>query len=200
MQKDTKFKIEGEIQGHEQNDANRVIKPRKNYKTALLIFVILTVLLAGLSAFLWFKGHQESKDKASLEEQSENAASYRDSMIMQKATSDSLYEANRILSERVARMQEFTPDNDGVFFEVQIGNFKDFNLDEYLNEMAHLRQEKSDGTNKFLLGKFRSYKKAMLFENDLKRMGMPDVFIKGRINGQLTSKEEALEYLRKNKG
>lgn len=192
MQNDTKFKIEGEIEGHSsgKNTGGNVVK-RKNYKPALLFFILLSILLFLLSGVLAYSHFFGSKD----DPQTDGISS--DSLALIQAQNDSL---NDILVEQqmtIDRLREESGmDSSGVYYEVQIGNFKDFNLDAYLEEMANLRQEKYEGGNKFLLGRFRSYKKALLFENDLKRLGMSDVFIKGRIEGKLVSKEEALEYER----
>lgn len=197
MNKETKFKLEGEIeeQGSWGSD-NRVRKKRKNYKPALLLFILLTLGFLATSVVFWMKSRDLSQSQSADEQKSDQVQILQDSLQFQSAemlTKDSLNEA---LKQRIARLQEFSTETDGIFFEVQVGNFKDFNLDAYLEEMAHLRQEKHDGRNKLLLGKFRSYKKALLFENDLKRMGLRDVFIKGRIDGRLTSKEEALKVLK----
>jgi len=83
----------------------------------------------------------------------------------------------------------------GVFFEVQIGSFTDFNIDQYNTNLANLRQEKHDGKTKFLLGRFRSFKKALLFENDLKHMGINNAFIVGRIDDKIVTYKEALQAL-----
>jgi hypothetical protein len=72
----------------------------------------------------------------------------------------------------------------GVFFEVQIGAFQKFDLSNYEQELAHLRLENVDGYNKYVLGKFRSFEKATAFLNDIRRMGFPDAFIIGKINGE----------------
>lgn len=86
----------------------------------------------------------------------------------------------------------------GVFFEVQIGTFTDFNLDQYNKNLANLRQEKYDGKTKFLLGRFRSFKQALLFESDLKRVGINSAFIVGRIDDKIVTYREALEALGQN--
>ena len=83
----------------------------------------------------------------------------------------------------------------GMFFEVQIGSFTDFNLDQYNKNLANISQEKHNGTSKFLLGRFGSFKKTLVFESDLKRMGINSAFIVGRIDDQIVTYKEALEAL-----
>jgi len=112
---------------------------------------------------------------------------------------DSLLKENIGLKRDVEILVENSEKLDGVFFEVQIGSFSDFDLDNYLEQLANLRQEKYDGKTKLLLGRFRSFKKALLFENDLKRIGMDKVFVVGRIDGVLVPYKEALEEYQRRK-
>lgn len=83
----------------------------------------------------------------------------------------------------------------GIFFEVQIGSFVDFDLDEYVRDMEEIRQEKDSVSTKLLLGRFRSIRQARLFENDMKRIGLKDAFVIGRINGKLVDVDVAVEAL-----
>ena len=94
-----------------------------------------------------------------------------------RATADTLQKANDILVEQQPEIE------DGVFFEVQLGAFQDFSLDDYQAELASLRQE-GDVTRKFTFAKFRDYKRAEKLKNDLQRMGVTGAFVVGRINGQ----------------
>ena len=112
---------------------------------------------------------------------------------------DSLLKENIKLQRDVEILVESSGNLDGVFFEVQIGSFTDFDLDNYLQRLAHLRQEKYDGKTKLLLGRFRSFRKALLFENDLKKIGMKSVFVVGRIDGKLVPYKEALEEYQRRK-
>lgn len=106
---------------------------------------------------------------------------------------------NAELKRNIALMQPPSAPPEGVFLEVQLGAFQNFNLDEYLSEMAAIRQEKHDGKNKLLLGRFTDLNKALRFENDLKRIGVEGAFIVGRINGTLVSKEEAIKAMKEMK-
>jgi hypothetical protein len=77
-------------------------------------------------------------------------------------------------------------DNDrhvGIYYEVQIGAFKDFNLEKYNQNLINLKMEKEGGVFKYSLGRFREYREAMFFENDLKRMGFSDAFIIAKEDG-----------------
>jgi hypothetical protein len=94
-----------------------------------------------------------------------------------KSKVDTLQKANDILVEQQPEIEE------GVFFEVQLGAFQDFNMDDYQAELSALRQE-GDATRKFTFGRFRDYTKADKLKNDLQRMGVSGAFVVGRINGQ----------------
>lgn len=107
-----------------------------------------------------------------------------------KAEIDFLRKDNELLIENSER-------TDGIFFEVQIGAFKDFNLDQYLQNLSALKQEKHDNRNKIILGKFRSFDRALLFENDIKRMGFDEAFIIARVDGKLMPYQDALALLKK---
>jgi len=86
----------------------------------------------------------------------------------------------------------------GIFFEVQIASFRDFNLDQYNKNLANLRQEKYHGKTKFLLGRFKSFKKALVFESDLKRLGINNAFVVGRIDDRIVTYREALDAIGSN--
>lgn len=107
-----------------------------------------------------------------------------------KPAMDSLVAANNILSEQ-------TDTQEGVFFEVQIGAFEHFNLDQYMQELARLKKEEIDVMDKYTLGKFRNFKTAQAFNDDLKKMGIADAFIIGKINGQRVDLNEAVKESKK---
>jgi hypothetical protein len=103
---------------------------------------------------------------------------------------DSLVAANNILSEQ-------TETQEGVFFEVQIGAFEHFNLDQYVQELARLKKEEIDVMDKYTLGKFRDFKNAQAFNDDIKKMGIADAFIVGKINGQRVELNDAVKESKK---
>jgi len=43
-----------------------------------------------------------------------------------------------------------------------------------------------------LLGRFKSFQKALLFENDLKKSGLKNVYLIGRVDGRIMTYKEAL--------
>ena len=94
-----------------------------------------------------------------------------------KNKADTLQKANDLLVEQQPEIEE------GVFFEVQLGAFQDFNLDQYQADLLALRQE-GDATRKFTFGRFRDYAQAEKLKNDLQRMGVSGAFVVARVNGQ----------------
>lgn len=107
-----------------------------------------------------------------------------DELSALKPRLDSLIAANNILSEQ-------SDAQDGVFFEVQIGAFENFNMDKYMEQLAQLKKERVDVLDKYTLGKFRNYKTAELFTRDIKRMGIVDAFIVAKMDGQRIDVQEA---------
>lgn len=171
------FSIEGSIE-------EQFPKDKKN-KSNGLNWLLLTLLFFSLAInvyFLWF-----NKDKSVIDQKELTNQKKHNERI------DSLnFEISRLQNQLgILLPQAKTPE--GVFFEVQIGAFENFNLDAYEAEMAEMRQEKHDTKNKFLLGRFADLNKALRFENDIKRLGLSGAFMVGRIDGVLTSKEEAIK-------
>lgn len=107
-----------------------------------------------------------------------------------------LYDSLRIQNAQLRRQWLNPP---GVFLEVQIGSFENFNLEAHQEELGELRMEKHDEKEKFILGRFTDLNRALRFENDMKRIGVKGAFIVGRIDGKLVKKEEAIEALKQMK-
>ncbi len=170
------FSIEGTIE-------DQFPVPNKNAKTKwnwLLVFLLFCSL--GMNVyFLLINGNKEGK-------QAQNVSikkKYNEQL-------DSLNLEIKQLQKQMGILLPRTKTPAGIFFEVQIGAFENFNLDAYQNELAEIRQEKHDTKNKFLLGRFAELNKALRFENDLKRLGLSGAFIVGRVDGRIVSKEEAI--------
>jgi len=190
----SKFKLEGDIEAERQSeyvkkelDQYRIRTRNWQIGSVSLGLLLLVVLLWGLIG-----NRTNSVEGAtvngqsvidSLKQRNENLSMKLDSLIN---SNSELRRDNDILSENSDNLS-------GVFFEIQLGSFSDFDLDRYLDNLANLRQEKYDGKTKLLLGRFRSFKKALLFESDLKKMGFEQAFIVGRINGELVTYKEALQ-------
>ncbi len=144
-------------------------------KAMAVVFGILTLLSVGYIFFSHFSTPLFGPMAGVKNELTAQAAALQ----ALKAKTDTLQRSNDILVEQQPEVQ------DGVFFEVQLGAFQNFNLDEYQADFASLRQD-GDVTRKFTFGKFRSYAKAEKLKDDLQRMGVSGAFVVARVNGQRT--------------
>ncbi|PCJ65594.1 MAG: hypothetical protein COA58_09305 [Bacteroidetes bacterium] len=193
----SKFTLEGSIHGkpistyiQEQIETSRR-KPR-------IIIAVLSVIAT--SAFIW--GAVSQYRLQSQHDEVIKLHEYKNALHESLQSAESLETIKDSMENTIYRLKtendllmENTEPPLGVFFEVQIGSFSHFNLDSYNKNLANLRQEKYDGKTKFLLGRFKSFKKALVFEHDLKRMGIINAFIVGRIDDQIVTYKEALEAI-----
>ncbi|NUM31053.1 MAG: hypothetical protein HUU47_01865 [Bacteroidetes bacterium] len=193
----SKFTIEGEI----ENNAQTVFKENKNQKTksnALFIVLIVAVItFFATTAYFFIKYNNLSNTSKQMNEKIKKADRLFQENQAYKEANDTLQKKILKLRHENDILAENNDSADGVFFEVQIGNFSEFNIDAYIKELRNLRQEKAENGNKLCIGRFRSYRKALLFESDIKKMGFTNAFLVGRINGKLVNFQTALaEYRR----
>lgn len=190
-----KFILDGRIEdrGSDPNSKSAMQRQLQIYRYLFGASILAILTFAGL--FTWSL-NSGIKQKRELDNMATELSAARELTRI----SDSLSARLDTLSKKVALLErdnelliENSEQLDGVFYEVQIGSFTDFDLDNYLEQLANIRQEKYDGKTKLLLGRFRSFRKALLFENDLKKLGLTEVFIVGRIDGRLVPYKEALE-------
>ncbi len=71
-----------------------------------------------------------------------------------------------------------------IVYRVQIGSYKDFNIDKYKQNLEGLQQDSIDGTHKISLGAFSRLEDAQTFSEEMIRMGLPNVYIVAYKNGQ----------------
>ena len=90
---------------------------------------------------------------------------------------DSLETSNSIL------MQE-SSDPSGIFYEVQIGVFKNFDIEKYNKNLQKLHYTTISGINYITLGKFRDFDDAKDFALDMRRIGIKDAFIVSKLDGK----------------
>ena len=90
---------------------------------------------------------------------------------------DSLEKSNVIL------MQE-SSDPSGIFYEVQIGVFKNFDIEKYNKNLQKLNYTTVSGINYMTLGKFRDFDDAKDFALDMRRIGIKDAFIVSKLDGK----------------
>ncbi|WPP48995.1 hypothetical protein [Catalinimonas niigatensis] len=101
-----------------------------------------------------------------------------------QAEIDSLERVNSLLVE-------LSPYYTGVFFEVQIGAFENFNLEKYREGLAKLNIDYSGQIDQYTLGKFRDLGMAQDFARDIRKMGIQDAFIVAKVDGKRVTVKEA---------
>jgi hypothetical protein len=176
-------------------EEKRLQSQRKNKLWILFLLFLSSLFLIGLLYFgLQFQQINAKYERLQMEylsnmQEISNVNDLKKVLVALENEIDLLRKENEYLMESSDR-------TDGIFFEVQLGAFKDFNLDQYLKNLSAIRQEKYDDKTKIVLGKFRSFNRALLFENDMKRMGFNEAFIVGRVNGKVVPYQEALEMLK----
>jgi len=79
---------------------------------------------------------------------------------------------NKIVDKNIAQRGEA-----GYKYRVQIGAFKEINLNDYSINLATINQETYDSIFQYTLGIFDDYQKAVEFWDNIKKMGFNDSFI-----------------------
>ena len=97
---------------------------------------------------------------------------------------DSLYRVNDLLLE-------LSPYYTGVFYEVQIGAFEDFDLADYREDLVKMNIDYNGPLDQYTLGKFRDLPKALAFQKDIQQMGIQDAFVVAKVDGERVSVKEA---------
>lgn len=142
--------------------------------SVLLLLAIGYIIYAEVEEPLFGKWPEIARQKTTLE--AEN--------VRTKSLTDSLTKANSYL-------MELSPFYSGVFFEVQIGAFENFNIDEYEQNLVNLKIDTLGNFNKYTLGKFRDWENAVAFLKDIQKMGVEDAFVVAKINGERVDVKEA---------
>lgn len=193
----SKFVIDGKIEGRPESaylKEKSTLQKRKLQRWILVMGVLAFVFLL-TSFFLLIELKSESSNKNN----DENAAIQVENQKLNQLN-DTLQKQVIHLTMRNKILEEQSQTTDGVFFEVQIGNFSELHLDATPEEMVTLHQDKLKNSSKLCLGRFRSFQKAMLFENEVRRIGFTGAFVVGRIDGKLVDYQEALKVIRESGG
>ena len=80
-----------------------------------------------------------------------------------------------------------------IVYSVQIGAYNNFRSNLISEDITQLEAFEDSGFNKFAVGKFTTYKEAVLLRHDLKRIGFKDCFIIAKSYGVPVNMKEALE-------
>ena len=196
-QDNSKFTLDGTIHG---KPISIYIKEQIEISKRRPRIIIAILSVFGACAFIWgaisqYKQLSQKNEISRVEEYKSALETAKYSVESADHIQDSLENIIYKLKTENDLLVENTEPPVGIFFEVQIGSFSDFNLDNYNKNLANLRQEKYNNKTKFLLGRFVSFKKALLFESDLKRMGINTAFIVGRIDDKIVTYKQALDAI-----
>jgi len=80
-----------------------------------------------------------------------------------------------------------------IIFSIQIGAFTNFKAKLFSDDLAHMKEFKEGGLNKYAIGNFITYAEAKVLKDDLRSLGFKDCFIIAQSYGENVNIREALE-------
>ena len=191
------FTIDGTIHGNAISkyiDQKIEVNKRKQRLT-LVILAIVSFLLFLWAALSQYKLTALEKEIAQTKIDKKNIAKIKEELVLSDDILDSLENLVYKLRSENTYLSESSPKSTGIFFEVQIGSYATTNIDAYSKNLENIRQTTQGNRNLLLMGKFRSFKQALLFEKELKQLGIENAFVVGRIDNKIVSYQEALNAL-----
>ena len=107
---------------------------------------------------------------------------------------DSLHKLERKAKQVIANdsLKKSTADL-SIVYSVQIGAYVNFSSKLISDDISQLEAFEDNGFNKFAVGKFSTYREAVMLRDDLKRIGFTDCFIIAKSYGVPVIMKEALE-------
>ncbi len=172
----------------EEEEHNSILK---KHRVILGSFGLLLLLL-----FIWsFLGKEEKPNEKFLMRNNLTLID-TDSLEAIKANSNALDTLNingmdgdfANLDEELGGMEGET-----IIYSVQIGAFTNFKAKLFSDDLAHLKEFKEGGLNKYALGNFITYSEAKTLKEDLRRLGFSDCFVIAQSYGQSVNIKEALQ-------
>lgn len=80
-----------------------------------------------------------------------------------------------------------------IVYSIQIGAYTNFKSNLISKDITQMEEFEENGFNKFSIGKFMTYKEAVMLRDDLKRVGFDDCFIVAKSYGLQVDINEALQ-------
>ena len=80
-----------------------------------------------------------------------------------------------------------------IVYSIQIGAYTNFSSNLISKDITQMEEFEENGFNKFSIGKFMTYREAVLLRDDLKRVGFKDCFIIAKSYGMPVNITEALQ-------
>jgi len=165
----------------------------KKHRAVLGIFGLLLLLL-----FIWsFLGKDNEVDENYLLKNNLTLISTDSLETIMNANStaslDTLNNKFAINGELPDLEDEMGMDGETIIYSVQIGAFTNFKAKLFSDDLAHLKEFKEGGLNKYALGNFITYVEAKTLKEDLRKLGFGDCFVIAQSYGQPVNIKEALE-------
>ncbi len=100
--------------------------------------------------------------------------------------------------DRIDQFNEEELGEDGIagepiVYSIQIGAFTNFKAKLFSDDLAHMKEFKEGGLNKYAIGNFITYAEAKILNEDLRRLGFKDCFVIAQSYGENVNIREALE-------
>ena len=80
-----------------------------------------------------------------------------------------------------------------IVYSIQIGAYTNFKSNLISKDITQMEEFEENGFNKFSIGKFMTYKEAVMLRDDLKRVGFKDCFVVAKSYGMAVNINEALQ-------
>jgi hypothetical protein len=191
--KPVKFTIDGDIESPKESTYLKTVEAKTSARTRTMLWLVLVLCVgfAGLTSYLYFR-NQSLQQRLRQQKKDSNEAIFQSKLDSIQSRNDSLLLANAKLILSNELLVENSGELEGIFFEVHLNLTGDFQIERYREELAELYNMEYYEEEKLILGRFRSYKKALLFENDLRSLGVPEVFLLGRVDGRIMTFKEAM--------
>lgn len=187
-----KFELDGDIKDPQDSEYLKEIAERKSAQYRLWLGITVVLLLASMGIMFWQFSTIE-KLRASVNKYKGNETTNIDAILKQRSVeTDSLSGVIEEVERDNAVLREQVEINQGIFYEVHMSFEGTFDLADYKTAIQESLLLKYDKRDMLLLGRFKSFQKALLFENDLKKSGMKNVYLIGRVDGRIMTYKEAL--------
>ncbi|MCW3805286.1 hypothetical protein [Plebeiibacterium marinum] len=176
LRQDAVFKEVQRLRKINRSQSSKIAKLRKAMYFQILFFISLLVVFL-LKGMISFGGAASNEELAAFK------LKYNDLKNANKSLDDSI----EVYKSRITQITDknmVDRNETGLRFRVQIGAFKEINLNDFSTNLVAINQETYDSINQYTIGVFKNYEKAKVFLEDIKRMGFNDSFIISTKNGR----------------
>lgn len=118
---------------------------------------------------------------------------WRDEGVLFRSNDPVVQDTIAVETEKELPEEKTSPWNEGLYFCVQIGAYKNVDLSLYSETYAFFRYHLDNNLYKYTLGIFSSYEQAHVFRSEMLRLGLDDAFVQAIHNGAPIGIEKALE-------